>query len=150
MKRWIILPFLTLILSCGGDSGTGPADDGGGGGGGGGGGNPTAADSLRVELLDDIADEMESWGPISREEFAIRAADYLNGVAGMAKAEIRPGTTTVWGIFDDGRLLIVPNNRDESDPADTLLAVQEMRAMASEPQTKIPKRILRTSFLDCA
>ena len=83
---------------------------------------------------------MESWGAIDHAEFASKAAAYLNGLDDIAKAGIRPGTTTVWAIFNDGRMLIVPNNRDTSDPADTLLAMREMKALATAP-VSTPKRI---------
>jgi hypothetical protein len=119
MKRLLALLLLSCFAACSGDNSTAPTNNNPGGGGGGGGG--TLQDSLRVTTLRAIAHTLDSWNGQDPDSIAVHAVAYLHGLPTIKNAGVTPGTTTVWANFTDGFSLIIPNNRDPSTAADTLV-----------------------------
>jgi hypothetical protein len=119
MKRCLVTFILVLLIACSGDNGTAPDEDDGGNGGGG--GAPTLADTLRVEAVETLASQLDQWTGMSADTIAARAVAYLGTLPTIEDAGVTPGTTTVWARFTDDVMLIIPNNRDLSSAADTLV-----------------------------
>lgn len=144
MRRWFELAVLVAALAiaaCSGDSGTAPKDDGNGGGGGGGGGAPTHLDSLRVQTVDALALQLDAWDGLDPDSIATRALAYLKSQPTIHKAGITSSTTTVWATFTDGVRLVIPNNREPSSQADTLVDAASAPApalRAAAPHRTIP------------
>ncbi len=134
-KRLLIVLACVWIAACSSDNGTAPDDDNNGGGGGGG-GNPTIEDTLRVQTVEDLASQLDQWDGMEADSIAARAVAYLDGVPTIEAVGITPGTATVWARFDDGVSLIIPNNRETSTAADTLV---------DEAITPPPARVERTA-----
>ena len=135
MKRLLALFALLSFAACSGDNGTAPTDDNGGGGGG---GTVTKADSTWVEDMERFMDQMEQWAGESRDTIAVRALAYIRGMPSVERAGITD-ETTVWANFANGFDLIIPNNRDPSTAADTLVD------NVSTPSPKVsaaPRRIV--------
>ena len=122
MKRFLASLALAFAVACSGDSGTNPNP--GNGNTGGGGGKPTAADSVRVAVLDSIETHMEGMAAMDEPSRAAALVPYLQSIPDIHDAKITTGTTTVYAHFKDGRLLIIPNNRDFSSESDTLVVSQ--------------------------
>lgn len=135
MKRAIAIFGLFLVLSCSSDDGVAPNPDDDGGG-----GNPTQADTLRVQTVQDLAAQLDQWIGLNADTIAARAVDYLNSIPSIADAGITPGTSTVWANFADGVMLILPNNREPSSAADTLVeaAIPPAPPTAARPRLTVP------------
>jgi hypothetical protein len=121
MKRLFALLVVIVFAACSGDNGTAPKDDNNGGGGGGGGGTVTHLDSLRVEVVQNLAGQLDLWDGMPADSIAARAVNYLNHQPSIKSSGITAGTTTAWAVFNDGVSLIIPNNRNESAATDTLV-----------------------------
>ncbi|HET6462655.1 MAG TPA: hypothetical protein VFH33_02555 [Candidatus Krumholzibacteria bacterium] len=141
MKRLLPLVVLVFFAACSGDNGTAPDNNNGGGGGGS--GAVTKEDSLRVQRLQALATEMEGWDGQPADSIAAHALAYLNDLPSVLHAGIVPGTTTVWANFTGGFDLIIPNNRNTSTMADTL--VDAAVPTPHLPVGVAPHRIIRES-----
>ena len=132
MKRICALLVMGLIVACSSDNGTAPDDDDDGGGTGG--GKVTGADTLWVENVGALANEMEAWAGQSPDTIAARALAYLQDLPSVEDAGIVPGTTTVWANFANGFDLVIPNNREPSSAADTLVDQSRIPPPRGEPR----------------
>jgi len=117
MKRLFALFLFAFFMACSGDNGTEPSDNNNGGGGGGG---STHDDSVRVVTVRAITNQLNQWQGASADTIAARASRYLKSLPNIGAAGITDGTT-VWAVFKDGVSLIIPNNREASMQADTLV-----------------------------
>lgn len=133
MKRSLLVMILVLFAACSGDNGTEPKDDNNHGGGG---GVVTHIDSLRVNVAQAFAEQLDLWDGMSADSIAARAAGYLGHQPLIKSSGITPGTTTVWAVFTDGVPLIFPNNRNPSAGTDTLID----DAAAPAPSRAAPQR----------
>jgi hypothetical protein len=129
MKRLFALLVVIVFAACSGDNGTEPTNNNNGGGGGGG-GSVTHDDSVRVVTVRALTDRLNQWHGSSADTIAARASRYLKSLPNIGAAGISE-ETTVWATFKDGVALIIPNNRETSSPADTLLDER----MASAPKS---------------
>ena len=82
----------------------------------------TVSDGARLATLDSLEARMGQgdWLAMSQATRALALVPYLKSLQTIDTADITPGSTTVWAHFLDGRLLIIPNNRDTSSADDTL------------------------------
>lgn len=130
--------FFLLLVACSGDNATAPPNDDDGNNGGG--GTLTREDTLRVLTLSDVAEHLDGWWSEGPDTVAARTLAYLNTIP-MFEEVGRSGPTGVWARFDDGRLLIIPNNLQPGAPEDTLelLSGESPVALApaGTPRTKI-------------
>lgn len=133
-KKLLVLLGCLVVAACSSDNGTAPDDDNGGGGGGGGG--VTHADSVWVQDIGSLATEMEQWASESPDTIAARSLAYLQGLPTVADAGIFSGTTTIWVTFANGYDLVIPNNREPSSMADTLVDA----ASAPAPRSTVAPR----------
>ena len=129
MKRLLATFAMVLFAACSGDNGTAPQnnddDDNGGGG-------TTTEDTLRVQALNDIAQQLDGWWSEGPDTVAARAVAYLNTIP-LFEEVGRDGPTGVWARFEDGRLLIIPNNLQQGAPEDTLALFSGESRIASAP-----------------
>jgi hypothetical protein len=134
MKRLFALFVIIVLVACSGDNGTAPTDDGGGGGG----GTVTDLDTLRVEIVQNLAAQLDLWDGMPADSIAARAVDYLSHEPSIKSSGITPGTATAWAVFTDGVSLIIPNNRPESAATDTLID----DAVAPAPSRAAPRHVV--------
>ncbi len=128
-KKLLVLCACLWIAACSSDNGTAPTDDGNGGGGGGG---NTVEDTLRMQTLDDVAQQIDGWWNDGPDSVAARAVAYLSSIP-VFEAVGRAGAKGVWARFDDGRLLIIPNNLEPGAPEDTLTLLDGEASIAPAP-----------------
>lgn len=130
MKRLLATFAMILFAACSGDNGTAPPDndddDNGGGG------TVTHEDTVRVNALNEIAQQLDGWWSEGPDTVAARAVAYLNTIP-LFEEVGREGPTSVWARFDDGRLLIIPNNLQQGAPEDTLALFSGESRIASAP-----------------
>jgi len=140
MKRLLATFALILIAACSGDDGTAPKnnddddDDGGGG-------TVTHEDSVRVQALNEIAQRLDGWWSEGPDTVAARAVAYLNTIP-LFEEVGRDGPTGVWARFEDGRLLIIPNNLQQGASEDTLALFSGESRIASAPAQAARTRII--------
>ncbi|SYZ72676.1 conserved hypothetical protein [Candidatus Zixiibacteriota bacterium] len=109
---------LGLIYSCGKSNKPTAPSQGNNGGGGGNFGGDTISIPARMAALDSVQNKFESLGSFSHDSIAKALLAYIKSRPEFEDAGITNGTT-VWGRFKDGRVLIIPNNRDPSYPPDS-------------------------------
>ena len=141
MTRQLFALFLCtamLIAACSGDNGTAPPtddddDDGGGG-------TVTSADTLRLLTTNAVAAQLDQWAGLPADTIATRAVAFLETRSNIKDAGITQGSTTVWAVFKDGVSLIIPNNRETSTAADTLIdaAIVSTPNLTAAPRRTIP------------
>lgn len=80
------------------------------------------SDSVRVATLDSIEARLNlgDWAGLTQDSMAQVLLPFLESLPAIEAAGITPGTTTVWAHFQDGRMLVIPNNRPGG--TDTLVA----------------------------
>jgi hypothetical protein len=137
-KHLLVFLGIALVASCSdGSDPAGPPGDGGGNGG----ATVTAADTLRVQMVSEVAEQLDQWAGLDPDTIAARALAYLQDEPSIRDAGITPGTTTVWAVFNDGVSLILPNNRATGSMADTLVddaSASESAMRASSAPRRIP------------
>jgi hypothetical protein len=134
MKRLFALFLLVVFAACSGDNGISPRDDDNDDGGGG--GTVTSEDSLIVQELETFVTQFEQWAGLEPDTIAARSVRYLDALPNVANVGITEGTTTVWANFNNGFSFLIPNNREPSTPADTLVDAQSVvPRSAARPQT---------------
>lgn len=137
MKRFFALSLFFLFLACSSDNGTAPKDPGGGGGGG---GTVTNEDTLNVIAMQGIVTQLEQWQGLDPDTIATRALNYINTLPSIASAGIADGTTTVWANFKNGFSFLIPNNREASTQADTLVDARSSSSLRSSSLSPPPAR----------
>ncbi len=113
----ILLVPLIIFYGCGSSSKPTSPLQGNPGGGGNYGGDTVSAE-VRMAALDSVQVKFEELSSFSRDSIAKGLLAYLRTRPEFEDAGINDGTT-VWGRFTDGRLLIIPNNREPGNPSDS-------------------------------
>jgi hypothetical protein len=139
MKRPLFFLLLLLIAACSSDNGTAPKDDDNNGGGGG--GTVTHEDTLLVQTLNTFVSQFEQWAGLEPDSIAARSVRYLDALPNVANVGITEGTTTVWANFNNGFSLIIPNNREPSTQADTLVDAQSLAPRSSARSRTAAKHV---------
>lgn len=104
---------------------------------------------VRTTALDAVAAKLDSLEGLSQQEIAQKLLAFVRTRTEF-EASGATGGTTVWARFSDGRLLIIPNNRELSvDTAGTLEASSSELPSPSTPAPRsysVPRSTLSTNY----
>lgn len=106
-RRLLIVVSAVVIAACGGGGG----DAALGGGGGGGGTDRTANEGAKLQFIDSMGTQMNSWRALPRDQRHANLVAWAKSQSLVADAGVEPSTSNVWVLFKDGDGTLYIDNR---------------------------------------